>query len=50
MGFKLRDIAATAGRYVRQAARMAGRGALAALTAAVPLAAEAKDTADLLRR
>lgn len=27
MGFKLRDIAATAGRYVRQAARMAGRGA-----------------------
>ena len=31
MGFKLRDIAATAGRYVRQAARMAGRGALAAL-------------------
>lgn len=31
MTFPLRDIAAASGRYVRQAARMAGRGALAAL-------------------
>lgn len=65
MGFKLRDIAATAGRYARQAARMTGRGAIAGLaygldaidwtftrlaTGCVWLADTAEDAAVRLRR